>query len=365
MITNTNNELCLIVPTYNEKENLPVLVERIHKSLEGYGYDYQIIVVDDNSPDGTAEIARELAGKYPIKTFCRKNERGLSSAVIAGFNQSEGKIIGAINADLQHPPEVLPQLLQAIHDGADIAIGSRYIPGGGIKGWSFKRKVMSKVATMLAGLALPSIRKIKDPMSGFYLLKKEVIQDVNLKPIGYKILLEILARGKANEVREMPYTFKPRVSGKSKLSLGVQINYLKQLFHLIAAKGELIRFLKFCLVGSIGVVVNMSSLWFFTEAGNLPYLLSYVIGIELAITNNFLWNSLWTFRDKVDRILSITTIKSWLKFNTSRLMMIIVGLSIMTLLTEVAGFYYLVSNLFAIGVITFLNYLISRHWIWK
>jgi len=174
--------LSLIVPTYNERESLPILAERVHQALDGC--QYELIVVDDDSPDGTAELAENLSHKYPIRVICRKGERGLATAVVGGFSHASGQVLGVIDADLQHPPEMLPKLLREIDNGADVAVGSRYIPGGGMEGWSFTRRFMSKIATMTARTFVPSIRKVKDPMSGFFLFKREVIDGVDLKPVG-------------------------------------------------------------------------------------------------------------------------------------------------------------------------------------
>jgi len=141
-------ELSLIAPTYNERENLTPLVERVHKALSQYRYE--LVIVDDNSPDGTSELARKLSAEYPLKIIVRTDERGLASAVVRGFEESGGRVLGVIDADLQHPPEVIPELLEAIRADADVAIASRYIPGGGVEGWSARRKIISCGATKLS-----------------------------------------------------------------------------------------------------------------------------------------------------------------------------------------------------------------------
>ena len=205
--------LSLVVPTYNERENLPALAERVHRSLTGY--DYELVVVDDDSPDGTAELAENLSSQYPIRVICRKGERGLASAVVAGFNRAKGEVLGVMDADLQHPPERIVELLQEIDKGSDVAIASRYVPGGSIPQWSAKRRIISRAATAVARLFLPSVRRVKDPLSGFFLLKRKVIEGVELKPTGYKILLEVLARGKVDGVKEVPYAFGERAGGKA------------------------------------------------------------------------------------------------------------------------------------------------------
>ncbi|HUV52457.1 MAG TPA: polyprenol monophosphomannose synthase, partial [Dehalococcoidia bacterium] len=183
-------ELSLIVPTYNESENIKTLVERVHKSLSDY--NYELIVVDDNSPDGTAELAKSLSSKYPVRVIVRTNERGLASAVVAGFKQAKGDILGVIDADLQHPPEFVPNLIKGVKEGADVAIASRYIKGGAIEGWTLKRKIISLGAKLPANVLLTAARKIKDPLSGFFLFRKQVIEGTELSPTGYKILLEVL-----------------------------------------------------------------------------------------------------------------------------------------------------------------------------
>jgi len=228
-------ELSLIAPTYNERENVSTLASRVHQALEGYRYE--LIVVDDNSPDGTAEVAEALAGQYPIRVICRKDERGLATAVVAGFRAAQGKVLGVIDADLQHPPEMLPGLLQAIREGADVAVGSRYVAGGGVEGWSLTRKIMSRGAGGFARVLLSSARQVKDPMSGFFLFRSGVIEGVELKPIGYKILLEVIARGNVKQVKEVPYVFREREKGQSKLNLKEQRTYIQHVCGLARDEG--------------------------------------------------------------------------------------------------------------------------------
>jgi len=223
--------LSLIIPTYNEKGNLSTLVKRAHNCLSGY-VDYEIIIVDDNSPDGTGELAEKMAQEYSIKVIHREGKKGLASAVVDGFKLARGEILGVMDADLQHPPEKIPELLTEISKGADVVIASRYVKKGGAEGLSFKRKIISIIAKFLIPILFPKIRVIKDPLSGFFLLKKEVIRNANLKPIGYKILLEILARGNYTQVVEIPYVFKERLSGRSNINFKEYINYLKHLYRL-------------------------------------------------------------------------------------------------------------------------------------
>ncbi|MDY6836291.1 MAG: glycosyltransferase family 2 protein [Chloroflexota bacterium] len=290
-------QLSLIVPTYNERNNILPLAQRVEKAL--HGLSYEIIVVDDDSPDGTAEMAESLSSKYPIRTICRKGEKGLATAVVAGFAQARGDILGVIDADLQHPPEKLADLLRAIiEDGADVAIGSRYIPGGGVGEWGIIRRAISKGATLVGQLFLPSIRRVKDPMSGFFLLRKEVIEGAELNPLGYKILLEVLVKGNARHVAEVAYTFSERQFGESKLNLGEQLNYLKHIVILSTHEKENRRFPKFALVGASGTIVNLLTLGILVDVLLVSKEISGIVSIEVSMLSNFMLNDLWTFRDR-------------------------------------------------------------------
>ena len=358
----SNPELSLIVPTYNERENIVPLMERIHKSLSAYSYE--LIIVDDNSPDGTSELAKSLSSKYPVSVIVRTTERGLASAVVSGFNQARGEVLGVIDADLQHPPEFIPALLKAIRDGADVAIASRYIPGGGIEGWTFKRKVISKGAKLPANLLLSSVRKIKDPLSGFFLFKRNVIDGVVLSPTGYKILLEVLVRGNANHVVEVPYTFKERERGKSNFTAKEQINYLKHLYRLAWDDGGIKHFLKFCVVGVSGFFVYQGLLLLFTEIVGLRYFISAALGYEISILTNFTLNEFWTFRDRRTPGRKSLLVRG-LKFNIVSLIGMGIHEAVLIPLTDVAGLHYYISSIPAVGAATLWNFFSNVTWTWK
>lgn len=223
----------LIVPTYMEAENTPLLAERLKVTLKNQ--NYEILIVDDNSPDGTA---KEVV-KFGLKVLRRPEKLGISSAFIEGAKTTDSQIVGLMDADLQHPPEVLPRMLEEISEGADLVIASRHVKDGKVEGWSVWRKAVSEIARILAYLLLPKTRKVKDPMSGFFLLRRTVIQDVNLsRSNGFKVLLDILVKGNYEKVVEVPYTFKLRERGKSKLGLGEIWNYVNHLYKLIQSDGE-------------------------------------------------------------------------------------------------------------------------------
>jgi dolichol-phosphate mannosyltransferase len=225
------SSLSIIVPTYNEAENIGELIERIETSLKGL--DFEVIVVDDSSPDGTAEIAEELGRAYRnVKVIKRPRKMGLASAALEGMREAKYRLIAVMDADLQHPPELLPKLLERAKEGYDIVIASRYVKGGGVEGWSLWRRLISRGATLLAHALFLETRKVKDPLSGFFLFRREVVEGIRLNPIGYKLLLEVLMKGEYDKVAEVPYVFKMRRRGKSKLDLREILNYVLFLLKL-------------------------------------------------------------------------------------------------------------------------------------
>jgi dolichol-phosphate mannosyltransferase len=354
--------ISLIIPTFNEKDNIAPLIERISRALAGR--DYEIVLVDDNSRDGTIETAEALASRYPVKVIVRRDARGLATAVVHGLKYASGNIIGVMDADLQHPPEKLPDLVRAIENGADMAIGSRYIPGGGCPNWDMTRKIVSKVALMVSHLLLPSTRAVKDPLAGFFMFRRENIDIDKLKPIGYKISLEIMLTGSFKNIVEVPYVFEERSAGQSKLRPQQQIDYLKHLFSLMARTGELAMFLKFVAVGLSGVVVNEGVYWLLTRYGGLAAYdyWAVVIGIEVSIITNFILNDSFTF---AGRRRGKSFLGRLLKFN----LICVVGAGIQwglfMLFTRVFGVYDLLSNFIGIVVAFLWNYLVNRNWTWK
>ncbi|MBO3833355.1 MAG: polyprenol monophosphomannose synthase [Candidatus Brockarchaeota archaeon] len=218
-------ELSLIIPTYNEAENIPELLERIEASLKGFGAE--VVFVDDNSQDGTASLAEKLGEHYGnVKVLRRPFKMGLGSAVLDGMRIAEADIVAVMDADLQHPPELLPKMLEKLKQGYGLVVASRYVEGGGIDGWSLRRKLVSRCATKLTHTLLPDTKKVKDPMSGFFMLQRSVVENTRLNPTGYKILLEILAKANPGPVAEVPYAFKTRRRGRSKLSFWEIVSYL-------------------------------------------------------------------------------------------------------------------------------------------
>jgi dolichol-phosphate mannosyltransferase len=229
-------KLSLVIPTYNESANLEKLCRKIVNSLDGGNFDFEIIIVDDNSPDGTWRIAEGLAkGDLRIRLVRRISTKGLASAVIDGWKVSRGQILGVIDADMQHPAEILTEMLNQVshHQEIDIVVASRYVAGGGFQNKSFWQAFKSGLAIFLGVRLLPKIFKsVKDPLSGYFILRKEVITAKQLRPMGYKILLEVLVMGNYKKVYEHPYLFAQRQAGKTKAGWKQHFIYLLQLFKL-------------------------------------------------------------------------------------------------------------------------------------
>jgi dolichol-phosphate mannosyltransferase len=229
--TESPPEVSVIVPTINEAENLPPLMSRINAALAGT--QYEVIIVDDNSRDATPSVCAELAKTYPLKLLVRMHPaNGLSGAVLHGMAQARGQILCVMDADLQHPPEKLPELIDPLRSGqADFVLGSRYMPGGSTETeWGIFRKINSKVATLLAR---PFAGRTTDPMAGFFALKRETYQNArNLTPLGYKIALELMCKARVKKPTEIPIHFGMREKGQSKLSLKQQFKYLEHLSRL-------------------------------------------------------------------------------------------------------------------------------------
>lgn len=232
-------KLSLVIPTYNEALNIAGICQKIINVLDRLTLDFEIIIVDDNSPDGTWRVAADISKQdLRIKLVRRMHTRGLASAVVSGWEVSQGEILGVIDADLQHPPEILEGMINQIfnYQGIDIVVASRYVSGARVLDRRFWQIFRSRLAKFLGWFFLPEIFKsIKDPMSGYFILRKEVISGKQLNPMGYKILLEVLVRGNYRKVYELPYIFAARGIGRTKA--GWQ-QYLISLCHLIRLKNR-------------------------------------------------------------------------------------------------------------------------------
>jgi len=230
-------KLALVIPTLCEAENIGGLLRHVRSVLDPLNVPYEILVVDDDSPDGTGAAVSAIALEDPrVRLLVRKGERGLSGAVLHGWENTDAAILGVMDADLQHPPELLPQLLTAIRDGADIAIGSRYTPGGDLGQWNPVRKLLSAVAVWATWpIQRPGVRA-RDPMTGFFLVRRECIAGVAFQRSGFKLLLEVLVRGRIRSVAEVPFAFGLRYRGASKANFKVAWDYGLLLLRLYAVR---------------------------------------------------------------------------------------------------------------------------------
>lgn len=225
-----NSRISVVIPTYNERENLSKLIPELFKIFSRNDLRGELIIVDDNSPDGSAEVVRSLQTPYPdLRLVVRSGKLGLSSAVLAGFSEASGSILGVMDADFSHPLDAIPALVAPILRGeADISVGSRYVSGGSIRNWPLLRRITSRGAILLAR----PLTSVHDPVSGFFFFRREVIDGVSLNPVGFKILLEILVRGRYSSVKEIPITFVDREGGKSKLNLKEYLFYVRHCLRL-------------------------------------------------------------------------------------------------------------------------------------
>lgn len=218
-------QISIVIPTYNERDNLPLLVNEIFTTIkEQKDIDLEIIVVDDNSPDGTGDVAETLTKTYPLKVIHRKGKLGLGSAVMEGFCSSQREYLGVMDADLSHDPIILSEMIHSLKD-FDIVIGSRFNEGSTVDNWRIDRKIISKVGVWLAS----NLTKVSDPLSGYFVLRREVLNNMKLTSPGYKILLEILVKGRYKKIREIPFRFRTREHSVSKLDYKEYMLFLKQL----------------------------------------------------------------------------------------------------------------------------------------
>ncbi len=221
----------IIVPTYREAANIRPLVERVFSATSGAGIDAELIIVDDDSQDGTEDIVNSLARDHPVRLIVRRDRRGLAAAVLDGFRQAASDRFVVLDADLQHPPEAIPELLHLLERGdCDFVIGTRYAPGAGLdEHWPALRRLTSRIATWLATPLAP----LTDPMSGFFAIHRTTWERASrLDPIGYKIALELYVKGGCSRPAEVPIRFAARAAGASKLSFLQQLQYLKHLCKL-------------------------------------------------------------------------------------------------------------------------------------
>jgi dolichol-phosphate mannosyltransferase len=401
--------LSIIIPTFNESQNILNLLNKIRDNSKA-GTKVEVVVVDDNSPDGTGRLVEEyargvgaLAGMmstiestateyendsrgedddnndqdYSIKVIHRGSKYGLISAILRGIRASSAEYILVMDADFSHPPEVIPKMIDEIQKSEyDVIIGSRYTSGGSIIGWPFRRRMISRGATKIAQYGLKI--RIKDPMSGFFMCRRHVFQDIDINTRGYKILLEVLVKRQGLTVKEIPYTFTNRKLGQSKMGPTVISDYLKAVWvlykygrmsrealQLRGIRKSALFFSKaarFYTVGASGLLINylISSSLTNGLLANISYMNATLVGIICSITSNFLLNKRWTFEDK--DFSPRNTLKQYGMFAGISSMGASLQLLIVYLLTEVAGFNYPSSLFVAVATASVSNFLLNKKW---
>ncbi len=226
-------KLTLVIPTLCEAGNLSSLLDRVRGALDPLDIDYEILIVDDDSCDGTAEIVSALAEQDPrIRLLVRTGQRGLSGAILHGWENTDAAIVGVMDADFQHPPELLPELTAAMASGCDLVIGSRYTSGGGLGEWNVFRKLLSAAAVWATWPIQRMGLRAKDPMSGFFFVRRDCLTGIEFQQAGFKLLLEILVRARISSIREIPFAFGQRYRGASKANMKVALDYGRLLGRL-------------------------------------------------------------------------------------------------------------------------------------
>ena len=370
----------VIIPTYNEAENVPILLERLAKTLAAI--PHEIIVVDDNSPDGTWEVAEKISLQQAnLRVIRRLNDRGLSSAVVTGMSAAKGRCLAVMDSDLQHDEAALPEMIRTIEeDGYALAIGSRGVAGGSYGDFSKGRRFMSWVAATLARIMLPV--DVKDPMSGFFVVRREVFLECadRINPLGFKILLEFIGRNPGIKMKEVGYSFRLREHGETKLSGSVIRNYLIALYDMRFGKYLSSTFMMYAFVGSTGVVVNMLgfALGEFLELPRFnsglrafdPLFMSVPFGIQISIITNYLLNNYITFYE--NRHKRAQLLRGFLSFQIISMVGIVVQWSVFQLLhtngflegTIAESFRSYVNNALGIIVATIGNYYLNVNVTW-
>jgi dolichol-phosphate mannosyltransferase len=361
----------MVIPTYNESQNIPKIIGLLSQLLEeAIPGEYELIVVDDNSPDRTWEAAAELMRDYPqLQVMRRTEERGLSTAVIRGWQAARGEVLGVIDADLQHPPELLLKLWGEIVRGADLAVASRHVDGGGVSDWSPIRRFLSRGAQTLGLIILPEvIGRVSDPMSGYFMVRRSCIGGQTLSPLGYKILIEVIARGRVPWIGEVGYVFQERQEGESKVTAKQYVDYLRHLVRLRFSLGPIGRLFRFGLVGLSGVFIDMAILYLLSDPTTLgwPLTRSKIVASEFAIINNFLWNDFWTFGDIASHQPGLQKRLERLgKFNIICLIGLVLNVLILNFLFNVFGINRYLANLIAIAGVTLWNFWLNLKLSWR
>lgn len=365
--------LSLIIPVFNEQENMVRLISRIESTLAKR--EHEIIFVDDSTDDTPEVIARLAAIHDNIRLIHRERNEGLASAVIEGFGIARGDVLAVMDGDLQHPPELLAGMLEEIEQGADIVVPSRFIDGGSDGGLSLFRRLVSATARYLGRIVLQSLRSISDHTGGIFMLRRDVIKDKKLEPVGWKILMEILVLGNYRVLTEIPYNFDVRNVGRSKFSVKVQVQYLWHLVSLLKRSQSDRRFYLFCLIGGAGVLIDILVFALLNLSPDAQGSVLTVPGRAAlsslaAMTSNFILNDLLTWGDcshsrfRRGFKIVLADLPRFGKYLTVSSLGLLGKTLILFLLHTVLGIDKYLGNLVGIACAGFSNYALSKRWVW-
>jgi len=341
-------KISIVIPTRNEEENIASLLS--YFNFANKKLQYETVVVDDSS-DRTAEIAERNGAKV-----VRGKRQGLGQAIIDGIEASRGDVVVVMDSDGQHRPEDVPKLLKPVlEEGADLAIGSRYVKGGSNPEWSLTRRIISRGACLLA---LP-ITHTRDATSGFFAFRKDILKGVELCATSWKVMLEVLIKANPTKVVEVPITFEERTSGESKFNTKQVVAYLKHLVSLTLYKYR--RLVKFGLIGASGAVIHFGLLYMFTDVVGLFYMLSAVCSIGVASTSNYILNHKWTFKE---RAIS-NHVLGWGKYQVLSGISDVIYLGLLALTVEVIGMWYMAGAVLSVLIIFPVKFGVASTFIWR
>jgi dolichol-phosphate mannosyltransferase len=349
-------DVSIVLPTYNEAASLPLLVPKIAEALSAADLRVELIVVDDASPDGTSEVARGLATDLPIRVIERKTERGLATAVLTGFKNARGTVCVVMDADGSHPVAALAGMVQMIlSDRAEIVVGSRHVEGGGSEDWPLFSQLKSRFAATLA----VGLTAMTDPTTGLMAVRRSLLDRLELDPVGWKIVLEIVVKSHPARLAEVPIVFTDRVHGESKQSLGVLGDYLHHLYKLYQFRfPSFVEFLKFCVVGMLGVVVDLSVVSALRLGFQVDTRLCQVGGFAAAVTFNYAANRRFSFAHarEIPLLYSYITYVGTNLFGLALRMLVIQLMMTLTSWDRDHGYGYLLLSAFGIVLATLVNF---------
>jgi dolichol-phosphate mannosyltransferase len=359
-------QLSVIVPTFNESANVAELRRRVGEALAGI--DWEMIFVDDDSPDGTAEQVRALAQQDArVRGVHRIGRRGLASACIEGMLASSAPVVAVIDGDLQHDERLLPQMLALLQaeSGVDVVVGSRYIDGGGTGDWDAQREHMSRWATRLSQAVIKA--DLNDPMSGFFMIRQSAVLAsvrAGMSAVGFKILLDLLAAApRPLVVRELPYEFRSRFAGESKLDTSVMWEYAIMLLDHWFGRLIPVRFIAFTLVGGVGLLVHLAVLALLFKGGHAGFLPAQAVATLVAMTSNFVLNNLLTYRDR--RLKGWGWVRGWISFSLACGVGALANVGLASWLFNTHQAWWLLSAVAGVLVGAVWNYAVTAVYTWN